>query len=98
MNDIIDDIINAFVACRMLLEYFEETEESVASLQWDGYDAEGGSVQLTWGVNGLGRNGVFGSYTSNSGQVYDLSSNAEDWLENFAQYLPQIAKGRELQF
>jgi hypothetical protein len=88
-------IIAAFSAHSIELEHRPELNEGRGLWQYDD-GPDGAIIELWVGINGTGNVGVFGTYDAGDfGQQYGLSSNMSDWIENFAQYLPFMAKGEE---
>jgi hypothetical protein len=89
-------IIEAFAAVGITLEYIPaDTNAKHDIWQYDG-GPNGAIIELWVGINGAGREGVFGTYDAGDfGQQYSLSSCMSDWLENYGQYLPFIAKGED---
>jgi hypothetical protein len=85
-------IINAFKEAGLKLESYSD----VNLLQYDGYDYGNNIlIQLNTGINGHNKPALFGDYHSNSGQVYSISGAIDDWMENFGEYLPYMAKGED---
>lgn len=90
-------IVKAFANAGLPLEYVP-ADKYVEREYWM-YDGgfDGVTVELTVGINGAGREGVFGEYQTPAphwGQ-YGLSCSMSDWLECFGKYLPKMAKGEE---
>jgi hypothetical protein len=92
-----DKIIAAFAAVGLVLDFFPANEDFRDLWQYDGFGKKVDVVvQLSCGINGLNREGIFGTYTAMSGKGWDLSCCKADWLENFGKDIAAIAQGKDL--
>ena len=75
----------AFAAAGLHLDYFPENDDSHELWQYDGFDCgKDALVQLYVGINNNNQPAIFGDCEI-AGQGYDLSSRAQDWMENFGE-------------
>ena len=96
VNDIIrNTIAPLFLAAGLTLEFFEGTDDWCSSWQYDG-GVFGTVIQLVGGTNGTGQPGIFGDYNLANGRSWDLSGTASNWVVDFGQYIPKMAKGEDI--
>jgi len=92
-----DKIIAAFAKAGLELEFFKGDEDLRDMWQYDGFGKKVDVVvQLCLGINGLGREGIFGTYTAVSGKGWDLSCCKADWLETFGADVAAMGQGKDL--
>ena len=82
-------ICEFFKSIGMPLEHLPEGEGWKEMWQHDG-DIDGYLVQISTGVNGHGKKGIFGDVTGPNGDVIEISCCADSWMEDMPEWVVQF--------